>query len=183
MSSLGGLLNNLRARFEGENVPFAIGGTFALAARGHPRQTDDLDIMVDAPTLDPVHRALTAERCERINEVTFRDSRTGLHLDLIPVRDKAQRHAFEDAARETVGDASDIPVLTAEGLAIMLLREATHGDPERRPLRLRDIELLATGDLDWEPVAEWTRRMGYEDAYRDVRADDKPSVGDKDADP
>lgn len=180
MSELAGLLNNLRARFEAEGVPFAVGGAFALAARARPRQTDDLDIMVVADDLAPVHRALKPDRYTMVNEVTFRDARTGLHLDLFPVEDEAQRFAFEGARREDLEGASGIPVLDADGLAVMLLREATEGDPERRPLRLRDVELLAIeADLDWETVSGWARRMGYEDAYEDLQAEGKlPLDGD-----
>lgn len=85
MSSLAGLLNHLRARLEAEGVPFVIGGAFALAAHGHPRFTDDLDVMVLTQDLAPVHRALGPPRFEFINEVTFRDAETGLLVDIIPV--------------------------------------------------------------------------------------------------
>lgn len=177
MSELAGLLNNLRARFEAEGVPFAVGGAFALAARAQPRQTDDLDIMVLADDLSPVHRALKPDRYVLVNEVTFRDAETGLHLDLFPVEDEAQRFAFDEAVREDLEGANDIPVLTADGLAVMLLREATEGDPDRRPLRLRDVELLAIeADLDWETIRGWADRMGYEQAYEDLQIEAKPPL-------
>ena len=99
MSELTGLLNHLRARFEAEHVPFAIGGSFALAANGFPRQTDDLDVMVLVSDLMPVQRALAPPRFERIKEVTFRDVETSLLIDVIPVEDDAQRAAFEAATR------------------------------------------------------------------------------------
>lgn len=177
MSEFAGLLNNLRARFDGEGVPFAIGGAFALAARARPRQTDDLDIMVLADDLAPVHRALEGDRFRFVNEVTFQDAETGLYLDIFPVEDEAQRFAFDRAVPEDVEGAHRVPVLDAEGLAVMLLREATEGDPEMRPLRLRDVELLAIeADLDWEEVRGWASKMGYEDAYDDVEADGKPPL-------
>jgi hypothetical protein len=174
---LAGLLNHLRSRLDAEGVPFVIGGAFALAARGHPRFTDDIDVMVLTRDLAPVHRAFAGHRLSMVNEVTFRDDETGLLVDVIPVEDEAQRRVFEDATPTEVEGAKPARVLTAEGLAVMLLREATHGDPARRPLRLRDVELLATsGTLDWGYVVAWTRRMGYEDAYRELRAPGKPNL-------
>lgn len=176
MSALAELLEGFGARFEAEGVPIAVGGAFALAARGHPRQTDDLDLMVVADDLAPVHRALVEDRFERINEVAFRDAETGLFLDLIPVEDDAQRFAFEQAVEEDLQGARGVRVLTADGLALMLLREATEGDPDRRPIRLRDVELLALDPgLDWELLGGWAERMGYGAAYADVRAPDKPT--------
>lgn len=178
MSELAGLLNNLQDRFKAEGVPFIVGGAFALAARAQPRQTDDLDIMVLADDLSTVHRALRPDLYVMVNEVTFQDAETGLHLDLFPVEDEAQRFAFDEAIREDLKGAQDIPVLSADGLAVMLLREATEGDPDRRPLRLRDVELLAIeADLDWNRIQEWAKRMGYEEAYEDIQADGKPPLG------
>lgn len=178
MSSLAGLLNHLRARLDGEGVPFVIGGAFALAAHGHPRFTDDLDVMVLTQDLSPVHRALGPPRFEFINEVTFRDAETGLLVDIIPVEDEAQRSAFDAAQLTPLHGAAGVRVLRSEGLCVMLLREATKGDPRRRTLRLRDIELLASeGKLDWEYVRSWARRMGYGEAYREVRAPGKPPLG------
>lgn len=172
MSSFRGLIARLRAGFDAAHVPFVIGGSFALAARGVPRFTQDVDIMVMVPDLTPVHRAMTAQRFEWINEVTFRDDQTGLTLDLIPVEDAAQRHAFDAATLTPLPDGVDVRVLTPEGCCVMLLREATKGDPKRRPLRLRDIEALAlVTPLDWQEIRRWAEQMGYERAYRELRSE------------
>lgn len=177
MTSLRGLLNHLRARFEAEGVPFAIGGSLALAAGGHPRYTDDIDVMVLAPDLAPVHRALAPPRFEFVNEVTFRDVETGYTLDIYPVQDDAQRAAFDAATVVPLEGAHGVRVLTPEGACVMLLREATLGSAKQRPLRLRDVELLASeGKLDWEFVRSWARRMGYGEAYAELRAEGKPPL-------
>jgi hypothetical protein len=177
MTALGALLNRLRSRLDGEGVPFVVGGSFALAARGHPRYTDDIDIMVLSPDLAPVHRAFHRDEFETVNEVTFRDVATGLTVDVIPVEDDAQRWAFSTATPETIQGARAVRVLTAEGLALMLLREATRGDPRRRPLRLRDIETLAVNeDVDLREIAPWVKRMGYEQAWRALDVKGKPAT-------
>lgn len=158
-------------------MPFVIGGAFALAAHGHPRFTDDLDVMVLTQGLEPVHHALEPRHYERINEVTFRDIATGLYVDLFPVEDEAQREVFDTAEKTELHGAGNLRVLTPEGLVLMLLREATEGDPDKAPLRLRDIELLArTHELDWAYLAEWATKMGYDVAYEDVSAPGKPSL-------
>ena len=113
---------------------------------------------------------------ETINEVTFRDVATGLTIDVIPVEDDAQRWAFANATPEVVQGARPVRILTAEGLALMLLREATLGDARRRPLRLRDIETLAVNDdVDLGAVAPWVKRMGYEEAWRALQVEGKPA--------
>lgn len=175
MASFAGLLAHLRARLDSESVPFVIGGSFALAARGHPRLTDDIDVMVMCRGLAGVQRAMTDPRYERINEVTFRDLPTSLLVDLIPVEDDAQRHVFDSATLARIPGGAEARVLTAEGCCLMLLREATLGDKKRRPLRLRDIELLAMGALDWSEIRAWARRMRWRAAYRDVVAEGKPA--------
>lgn len=172
-----GLLNNLRARFDAAGVAFAIGGSFALAARGHVRATTDLDVMVLAPDLGPVHRALEAppSRFEYVNEVTFRDEATGLLIDVIPVEDEAQRAVFEAARKAPIVGATDIPILTAEGTCLMLLRQATIEGPGRGLQRIADINALSSKvPLDWTFLRAWAVKMGYEKAYALVVAPGKP---------
>lgn len=167
----------MKTRLRDKGVPFVIGGAFALAAHGHPRFTDDLDVMVLTRSLEPVHQALDPRHYERINEVTFRDIATGLYIDIFPVEDEAQREVFETAGKTELHGARGLRVLTPEGLVLMLLREATQGDPDKTPLRLRDIELLArTHALDWAYLAEWATKMGYEAAYEDLSVPDKPPL-------
>lgn len=177
MTRFRAFIAQLRASFDAEHVPFVVGGSFALAARGVPRMTQDIDLMVMTPDLAPVHRAMAAARHEWINEVTFRDDSTGLLLDIIPVQDAAQRHAFDSAILTPIEGSASVRVLSAEGCCIMLLREATVGDARRRPLRLRDIEALAlVTPLSWDEIRDWALRMGYGIAYEDVRAPGKPPL-------
>jgi hypothetical protein len=173
MSELAGLLNNLRARLDKEGVRFVVGGSFALAARGHARSTDDLDVMVmlQGGDLTPVHRALQAppSRFTMVNEATFRDEETLLLLDLIPVRDEAQREVFDRAAKVELDGAHDVRFLTAEGIAVMLLREATLGAAQKRRQRLADLDALAGANpgLDKGYIRSWAERMGYDGSFRE----------------
>lgn len=170
MTELTGLLNNLHASFERESVAFAVGGSFALAALGHPRATADIDLMVlvRGGDLGPVHRALSDPRYSMKNEVTFQDDATGLFLDILPVVDQAQEEAFERARAIPIHGATRIKVLSADGLALMLLREATIGDRTKRRQRLADLDTLARiAKLDEAFLAEWARRMGYTKAFAD----------------
>lgn len=177
MSAFRALVARLRAGLHEAAVPFVVGGSFALAARGVPRFTRDIDVMVFVPDLAPLHRAMIGKRFEWVNEVTFRDDESGLLVDLIPVEDEAQRHAFETATLAPLADGVEVRVLSAEGCCIMLLREATHGDPKRRPLRLRDIEALALATrLEWGEIKGWASRMGYTKAYEDLMTEGKPRL-------
>jgi hypothetical protein len=172
---LSDLVSHLRERLEHHGVPFVIGGSFALAAHGNPRFTYNLDVMVQTD-LSRVQDALDDPRYEQMNGVSYRETSTDLLVDVHPVRDQAQRWAADEAVLvEAFGD--EVRVLTAEGLAVMLLREATEGEPEVAPLRLRDLELLARHPgLDWEPVQRWARQAGYEQAYEAIDAGDKPEL-------
>lgn len=164
MKEFTGLLNHLRASFEREHVGLVVGGSFALAALGHPRATADIDLMVltNGADLAPVHRALADARYSSRNDVTFEDEVTGLFLDILPVVDDAQQEAFRRARPVPIHGAKGIRVLTADGLALMLLREATLGDPGKRRQRLADLDTLARiAKLDDAFLAEWSRRMGY----------------------
>lgn len=166
---------DLERRFEQAGVPVVVGGAFALAALGTPRFTYNLDLMVRTG-LDHAGAALEDPRYERIDAVTYRETTTDLYLDLHPVEDAAQRWAADHAETTDVLGA-ELDVLSAEGLALMLLREATQGDPEARSLRLRDVELLARQPgVEWDAIEGAIRQGGYEEAYREVDAPDKPDL-------
>lgn len=170
MKEFTGLLNHLRASFDKEHVSFVIGGSFALAALGHPRATADIDLMVltKDDDLAPVHRALSAPRYTSRNEVTFEDEVTGLFLDILPVVDDAQKEAFRLAKPIPIHGAKDIRVLSADGLALMLLREATNGDQAKRRQRLADLDTLGRlAKLDEAFLRDWSKRMGYSRAFSD----------------
>lgn len=179
MSEFTGLLSHIRARFDAEGVRFVVGGSFALAALGHPRATADIDLMVltRGADLAPIHRALTSPRLTPINEVTFSDEGTGLLLDVIPVLDEAQRAAFDRATEVPLEGTGGIRVLSADGLALMLLREATIGETGRRDQRMLDLETIASNHaLDWGFLTSWVRKMGYEGAYAAWKHPSKPEL-------
>jgi hypothetical protein len=169
------VVDELAERLETHGVPFVVGGAFALAVHGTPRFTYNLDVMV-LTDLGRAQGALADPRYEELSPVSFREATTDLLLDLHPVRDEAQRWAAGEAETvELLG--REVQVLTPEGLAVMLLREATQGEADVRPLRLRDVELLARQPgLDWDEVARQVDRFGYQEAYGDVEAGDKPAL-------
>jgi hypothetical protein len=169
------VVDELADRFETNGVPFVIGGAFALAIHGTPRFTYNLDVMVMAD-LGRAQTALADPRYEGLSPVSYREATTDLLVDLHPVEDEAQRWAAQQAETVELLDRQ-ISVLSPEGLAVMLLREAEEGEDDARPLRLRDIELLARQPgLDWDEVAHRADRFGYEQAYGDVDAPGKPPL-------
>lgn len=169
------VVDALADRLEEHGVPFTIGGAIAQAIHGVPRFTYNLDLMISGP-LARAQSALADPRYEELSPVSYRETTTDLLIDLHPVEDSAQQWAAGQAeAVELFG--RPINVLTPEALAVMLLREATRGEEDVRPLRLRDVELLARQPgLDWVTVAEQARRFGYEQAYEDVDAPEKPAL-------
>lgn len=175
LEELQDVVDELADRFEMRGVPFVIGGAFALAIHGNPRFTYNLDVMVLAD-VQRARSALQDPRYEELSPVSYRETTTDLMLDLHPVRDEAQRWAAQAAETVELLDR-EVSVLTPEGLAVMLLREATQGEESVAPLRFRDVELLARQPgLDWDTVAEKAQRFGYEEAYGEVAADGKPGL-------
>lgn len=169
------VMDELAEGLEMQGVPYVIGGAFALAIHGTPRFTYNLDVMILAD-LGRARSALSDPRWEEMSPVSFREATTDLLIDLHPVRDEAQRWAAEQAETVELLDR-EIQVLTPEGLAVMLLREATEGEADVRPLRLRDVELLARQPgLDWDEVARQAERFGYEEAHGDVDGPGKPEL-------
>lgn len=169
------VVDELADRLETQGVPYVVGGAFALAIHGTPRFTYNLDLMVLAD-LGRAQAALADPRYEELSPVSYREATTDLLIDLHPARDEAQRWAAGEAEAVELLDR-EVNVLSPEGLAVMLLREATQGEPDVRPLRLRDVELLARQPgLDWDEVARQAERFGYEAVYGDVEAEGKPTL-------
>lgn len=169
MSALGGLINRLNGRLTAAGIPFVVGGSFALAAAGHPRFTQDIDIMVLVADDTRLQQALAPPGFRQINDITYEDEETGLFIDLAPVMDDAQKAALERTTTVAIHGSGPVRVLTPDGLVLMLLREATIGDERKRPLRLRDVEVLAASTkIDWGWVEVRAQTAGYEQALQDV---------------
>jgi hypothetical protein len=63
-TELHGLLDRLVHLLDASGVPFMIAGSFASAAHGLPRTTQDLDVVVDPPSaevLDALVRSLSPD--------------------------------------------------------------------------------------------------------------------------
>lgn len=162
------VVDALAESFETQGVPFVIGGAFALAIHGTPRFTYNLDVMV-LSELEQARSALSDPRFETLSPVSVREATTDLLVDLHPLRDAAQRWAASQTQTVELFDRQ-VSVLTPEALALMLLREATQGDEQVAPLRLRDVELLdRQPGLDWDVVSQQAERFGYEQALARVR--------------
>jgi hypothetical protein len=52
MTELKGLIERLVEALDGAGIPFMIAGSFASAAHGLPRTTQDVDVVIDPPTPD-----------------------------------------------------------------------------------------------------------------------------------
>lgn len=106
----------------------------------------------------------------------LRDEETQLLVELLPVRDDAQVHAFRAARQTPLHGASGIHVLTTEGIVLMLLRQATI-ERLANLLPIADIENLAARTaMDWDEVARWAAKMGYGEAYLRVSAPGRPPL-------
>jgi hypothetical protein len=122
MTELQGLLERLVRLLEGAGVPFMIAGSFASAAHGMPRTTQDVDIVIDPPSpeaLDALVRAMspddyyvdadTAREAPR-GRSTFNvvDQASGWKVDFIIRKDR--RFSRDEFARRMSVSLLGVPV-------------------------------------------------------------------------
>ena len=125
MTELQGLLGRLVRVLDGAGVPFMIAGSFASAAHGLPRTTQDLDVVIDPPSpeaLDALVRAMSPDayyvdadtardalrRRSRFNVV---DHASGWKVDFIIRKDRA--FSRDEFARGMELTLLDVPVFLA----------------------------------------------------------------------
>ena len=165
-----GLLTTLKkvaAALKLAEVPFALGGSFAVYAHGGHSSDHDVDFLIKEEDVDRAIEALsaagfTAEHPPEDWLVKVYDD--GRLADLIfrPVENPVTDATFEDTIMRSV-DAIQMPVLSATHLMVHKLLSFTQhycdfarGLPVARSLREQ---------IDWERVRRDTARSPYAEAF------------------
>lgn len=165
-----GLLTTLKkvaAALKLAEVPFALGGSFAVYAHGGHSSDHDVDFLIKEEDVDRAIEALsaagfTAEHPPEDWLVKVYDD--GRLVDLIfrPVENPVTDATFEDTIMRSV-DAIQMPVLSATHLMVHKLLSFTQhycdfarGLPVARSLREQ---------IDWERVRRDTARSPYAEAF------------------
>ena len=178
MTDQGELLRRVVAMLEESSIPHMIVGSLASSFHGEPRQTRDIDIVID-PTPEALRRfvellppddyyadaAAATEALDRRTSFNLVEIHTGWKVDLIVRRDRPfSREELGRRIRVRLLD-TDADIATAEDTIIAKLEWATEGQSERQ---LRDVAAImeTQGDgLDHEYIGRWIRALGLEDAW------------------
>ena len=172
---------------ENSRVPYCVVGATALAVRGLPRMTRDLDLVVMVDDAEDAIAALERAKLrpetppgpagDREPMVVFLDPATGVEVDLLIAAGDPEATVCEEAPRATVFGTT-APVATLEHLLLLYLYS-------NQPKHLGDFAaIVASGRADLaaaeralsgmhpEMLDEWRRRL--EEARRPLPSPPRP---------
>jgi hypothetical protein len=183
MSSLQSLLDRIVPALQNAGIPFMVAGSFASAAHGLPRSTNDLDIIID-PTREALDSLLAQlppdtyyvdvdvarDALQRRGMFNVIDHATGWKIDFIFRRNRAfSRQEFE---RRSAMNLLGVEVFMASAedtiLAKLEWSKASGGSERQR----RDIAgIIATlGDSrDQAYLQHWLRELDLESEWAIAR--------------
>ncbi len=181
MTEQGALLGRIIRTLDDASIPYMVVGSLASSFHGEPRQTRDIDIVID-PAPEALRRFIellppddfyadadaAREALDRRSSFNLVEIHTGWKVDLIVRRYRPfSREELGRRVRVKLFD-TETDIATAEDTIIAKLEWATEGQSERQ---LRDVAAIleTQGDsLDEDYIGRWVRALGIEDAW--VRA-------------
>jgi hypothetical protein len=179
-TELQGLLDRLVRLLDAAGVPFMIAGSFASAAHGLPRTTQDLDVVVDPPTpeaLDVFVRSLSpdeyyvdvdAARDALRRRVMFNvvDHASGWKVDFI-IR-KNRPFSLDEFGRRMRFVLLDVPVYVAspeDTIVAKLEWSKQYGGSERQRRDVAGILAIVGQALDRAYIERWVRDFDLADEW------------------
>jgi hypothetical protein len=165
-------------RLEAAGIDYMLTGSVAMAWYAQPRQTRDIDIVVELP--------------ESKVEVVVKSFSPDFYVDADVVRDEVRRHgmfnmiqdalvmkvdlilrkpdaygavAFQRRRRIEIISGFSLNIISPEDLVLAKLRWAVEGESD---LQLRDVRNLvrSVGALDTAYLADWAPKLGVADWLR-----------------
>lgn len=183
MSDQARLLGRITRLLDETGIPYMVVGSLASSFHGEPRQTRDIDMVIDPPGAEVLHRFLerlppdelyadagaATEALARRTSFNVIEAATGWKVDLIIRRDRPfSREQLERRIRIRLLD-TDVHLATAEDTIIAKLEWAAQGESERQLRDVAAILEIQAGALDHEYLDRWTRAVGVEDAWKEAR--------------
>lgn len=188
MTSQGDLLGRITRLIDDAGIRYMVVGSLASSFHGEPRQTRDIDLVID-PQAESLRRFVdrlppdelyadsgaAAEALERRTSFNVIEINTGWKVDLIVRRDRP--FSLEELRRRIPVHllGTDAFVATPEDTIISKLEWTTEGASEKQ---LRDVAAIleTQGDsLDRAYLHRWIRALGVEDAWERARNLAKPA--------
>jgi predicted nucleotidyltransferase len=163
-SSIRQLLLDLAKALQDAGVDHALIGGLALAPRGYPRGTKDVDFLIHESAIERVRALMHGRGAETVLEDAEFSSYVddGIRADFQHARREISQHML--ARAEPVAFAGmEIPVLQAEDL-IGLKVQAYHNNPARLQDQIDIQRLIAAnwGKLDLERVRSYFSLFDHE---------------------
>lgn len=184
MTELQGLLERLVRLLDDAGVPFMIAGSFASAAHGMPRTTQDVDVVIDPPSAEALEELIRAMQSETyyVDADTARDAMrrramfnvvdqaSGWKVDFIFRKNRAfSRGEF---ARRTQLPLLGVPVYAASAEDTVISKLEWSVQSGRSERQRRDVAgIVATmGDqLDRAYIERWVRELGLEEEWSEAQ--------------
>lgn len=178
MSGQGALLRRIVELLDEASIPHMVVGSLASSFHGEPRQTRDIDIVID-PAPEALRRFVdllppddfyadadaASSALDRRTSFNLVEIHTGWKVDLIMRRDRPfSREELGRRLRVRLFD-TETDIATAEDTIIAKLEWATQGQSERQ---LRDVAAIleAQGEtLDQDYIGRWVRALEIEEAW------------------
>jgi len=184
MTELQGLLVRLVRILDEADVPFMIAGSFASAAHGLPRTTQDVDVVIDPPgahALEALVRAMppheyyvdadTAyDALRRRSMFNVVDQASGWKIDFIICKNRPfSRGEF---ARRTQLLMLDVPVFvaSAEDTVVAKLEWSKQmGGSERQRRDVAGVIASVGDQLDRDYIERWVRELDVADEWTEAQ--------------
>jgi hypothetical protein len=181
MTELQGLFERLVRLLDGAGVPFMVAGSFASAAHGLPRTTQDLDLVIAPPSpeaLDAFVRSMSPDdyyvdadaardALRRRSMFNVVDQASGWKIDFI-IR-KNRPFSREEFARRMRLSLLDVPVFVAspeDTIVAKLEWSQQSGGSERQRRDVAGIIATVGDQLDRAHVERWVRELDLAEEWQ-----------------
>jgi hypothetical protein len=180
MTELQGLLERLVRALDGAGVPFMIAGSFASAAHGLPRTTQDLDVVIDPPSPDALDALLRSmppddyyvdvdtarDALRRRSMFNVVDQTSGWKVDFIIRKNRA--FSRDEFARRMKLTLLGVPVFVAspeDTIVAKLEWSKQSGGSERQRRDVAGILAMTADHLDRPYIERWICELDLTDEW------------------
>lgn len=181
--SLEALLALLAESLGRADVPFMLTGSLAGSYHGAPRATQDIDLVVDAPSeallavADALRNAGLYVSDEAIREASASrgmfnaiDPRSGWKVDFIVRKDRPFSIREFGRRVEIDFDGMRLPIARAEDVILAKLEWAKLGDSERQLRDVAEIVAVQGESLDTRQIEHWAEELGVSKQWLEALA-------------
>ena len=185
MTELRGLLERLVGMLDGAGIPFMVAGSFASTTHGLPRTTQDLDVVIDPPSVRELDALVAAippaeyyvdpetarDAFRRRSMFNIVDHASGWKVDFIVRKDRA--FSREEFARRVPASLLGVPLFIAspeDTVVAKLEWSKQSGGSERQRRDIAGVIATVGQKLDRPYIERWVHDLGLADEWREAQA-------------